>query len=290
MRQAGRAIPKSLLSLGIQKKPQRQEASSMTSKAQFLKLLRPGVVLTVTLGLGMGLAGCVRTGDFGRPEPSAFVTAVTDQVTRVKAFLDDDTSEFILTVSEQALRDAALHFRNGIGVNRPIKGEIGGETAYAERLRRAGFSHGPARLSEISAQLEADHGAFDRFEQAVREVVAADEARLTALASPLTSYSDRDRRNVRARVLENREIVRATFRDLKRRIQHYDYALERARIEAPEARVREPALRLNLLRERVESLRYELARQGYFSSDPLPELARPKTPAAEILPDPESSL
>ncbi len=202
-------------------------------------------------------------GDFGRPRTFSVLGHPLDAA----YWASDAThlgapSHFELTADETEMRASGYRLRVQAHTLTPVKFAYRAEAAYAANLTRQRYKFGPGRTARIADDLQADHAALSRFAVAARRVLAADRARAAALAEKNGFFSSGNKRNTRNRMRENFAFIEGTFIDLEQRLDAYQFAIDRTRLEAPGASPFAVEGSLNHLRDRAASLHYELS-QAY---------------------------
>lgn len=208
------------------------------------------------------LAGCAQKGDFGRPQESAFVDTLTEELNILfyeDAFVTGDIDgkgrytgpKFSLTPNEIELRDIALHFHQPMTSDNTRLFHSRTAAAYAENLTRKRHIYGPARTKTILAHIDADHKWLERFNKVAPKIKFADQKREHALRVKNLMLTNRDRIRTVSRIKENNQVIHKIFQDLQQRIINYEYAIERSRLETPDGDVEKVGTALSLFREKV---------------------------------------
>lgn len=208
------------------------------------------------------IVGCARKGDFGRPQESIFVDILGEELNGL--FYEDRYAtgdidgkgrytgpKFSLTPHEIELRDIALHFHQPLTKENSRLFHSRLAQDYAEDLTRKHRTYGPARVKYILAHIKADQKWLARFRKVAPKVRFADQKREHALRVKNMMLTARDRIRTVSRIKENNQVIYKVFQDLQRRLTNYQYAIERSRLETPNANVNELDTALALLRERV---------------------------------------
>ena len=213
----------------------------------------------VIFGVSLIATGCAMEGDFGRPHTS-IVSALTEPVRLVGDItnLPVDGTDFALTPDEERMREVAFRLRAQVHNLRPMRWTRFSEVAYAEALKDRGHNYGPSRLATINHELRADRQALNRFAEYARRVFSADQRRIDAVTTDRPFYTTADNRNARGRVRQNCTFIEKTFIDLAHRIETYEYAIDRARIETPDGSAEVVADTLADFRDQVIMLNSEL--------------------------------
>lgn len=221
---------------------------------------RVALLLSGALPLLLGACGFDPAGDFGRPRDLSVQSTVTEafrlaaQVTRNPVY----GSEFPMTPDEVKMRETAYRLRVQIQNLRPIRWVRYSEVSYADYLENGGYTYGASRLSLIHEELKADEQTLNRFGEFGRRVLTADQRRMDALIEDGPYYSRSDRRNARSRIMQNCAFIEGTFEAIAQRIEAYQYAIDRARIETPEISEAVVEGSLNRFRDNTVMLQTEL--------------------------------
>lgn len=206
-------------------------------------------------------------GDFGRPRTFSLLGHPLDAAYWASASTHITApSNFKLTADEIEMRETGYRLRVQAHSLTPVKLAYAPESAYAGNLTRGRYRFGPGRIARIANDLQADHEALSRFGAAARRVLGADRARAQALVEGAPYLSAGDRRSARNRMRKNFAFIEGTFIDLEQRLDAYQYAIDRTRIETPGASPFAIEGSLNHLRDRAASLHYELS-QSYEAAE-----------------------
>lgn len=222
---------------------------SRPSNGQRRRMPSGGGVLVPVALLAFVLSACVRpTGDFDRARPSVIhddlMPTVGDGAARLRG---DPVSNFNYTDDEKLLRD------RGWTLIRPpwTKDWIGGTKVelartrvlpetdgrvppdlYYHYLRSDKFKSSNARYDKIAADVSGDAKLVHPFCEVALRVKKADDERLRALRSrPVTS--EEAFAGAKARVWENRVMIKWVGQALRFRIIAYKKALDGLEIETP---------------------------------------------------------
>jgi hypothetical protein len=186
-------------------------------------------------------AGCVSTGDLGRPSASAvrahsplYQSAATEPLER----------SLPLTDLERELRDRAWAFVDPQNAGPPppwqvlltaLDGESGRDNrvGYGDALLRRPFASAGARYARLVEDIEADDVRFGPLLEVAHRIADADRARAGAIAV-FAAPAAEERRLGAARIDENRQLVLAVRRALLARAAAYRAALERLVVATPD--------------------------------------------------------
>ncbi len=198
--------------------------------------------------MGLGLAGCVETGDFGRPRMGAAQDALAVTGSISATLRDEPVSPFPFTDDEQELRQRAWRFlmpaherswfeRALAELTRtrvlPRSAHPADRTAY-HRALATGPARSPAsRYRRLSEDIQADDKLIEPFVRAAARVGAADAIRLRSLAY-VRDLVEGDVAAATARVAENRCLAAWVKAEWHERSASYRFALEHLLIEAPQ--------------------------------------------------------
>ena len=211
--------------------------------------IRRSLALAVVMTASLALSACVRpTGDFDRARPSVIhddlMPAVGENAARLRG---DPVSKFNYTNDEELLRD------RGWTLIRPpwTKDWIGGTMVELSRtrvlpetegrvppdlyliyLRSDKFRSSDARYDKIAADATGDAELVMPFCEVALRVQKADDERLRVLRNqPVTTQETYD--GAKARVWENRVMIKWVGQALRYRIIAYKKALKGLEIETP---------------------------------------------------------
>jgi len=211
--------------------------------------MRQGIGLAAAVILAAGLAACVRpTGDFDRARPSVIHDKVLptagDEAARLRG---DPVSKFNYTNDEKLMRN------RGWTLIRPpwTKDWIGGTMVELSRtrllpetegrvppdlyliyLRSDRFQSSDARYDKIAADATGDAELVMPFCVVALRVKKADDERLRILANK-TVTTEETYEGAKARVWENRVMIKWVGQALRYRITAYKKALDGLEIETP---------------------------------------------------------
>ncbi len=193
------------------------------------------------------LAGCARTGDFGRPAPSIWNDRILPFAGQVAAEARGEAvSWFMLTDDEQELRDRAWRFLMPAHEKAIFQKQVAelartrilprlvmhhDERAYLRPLR---WSRGqsPAPLfNRIAEDASADRILITPFVALARDVIRNDDARLQ-LMMQAGSLGEFQAHSATARIAENRCLIAWVHAQAIKRAADYRHALEQLAIEA----------------------------------------------------------
>jgi hypothetical protein len=200
--------------------------------------------------IALAAAGCVETGDFGRPKPSIWNDVVLPTTGSVSAQVRGEAiSSFTYTDDEKEMRDRAWRFLmpaherswfatilSNLARTRilpPSVNATGLETYH--RAVAGGPARSPAsRYRRLAEDAVADRKLIAPFAAVASRVMAADVVRLRALPHVgLLTHADAD--DAVARVAENRCLIDWVRYETHARLEQYRYALEHLFIEAPQS-------------------------------------------------------
>jgi hypothetical protein len=209
-----------------------------------------GWFIPIAVGsLGAVLAGCVETGDFGRPRAtlvSEYVLPFTGSV--AASIRGEPVSSSPFTDDENELRQRAWRFlapaherlwfeRQVAELTRtrilPASAHPADPTAYHDALLSEGARSPASRYRRASEDMHADDKLIGPFLRTAQRVAAADEVRLRSLAY-VRDLSAEQLEDALARVVENRCLLAWVRTEIAKRASSYRYALEHLLIEAPQ--------------------------------------------------------
>ncbi|WP_269581439.1 hypothetical protein [Roseibium sp. Sym1] len=223
--------------------------STAASIADSRQGMGQGIRIVSALLVAAGLAACVRpTGDFDRARPSVIhdklMPAAGDEAARLRG---DPVSKFNYTNDEKLMRN------RGWTLIRPpwTKDWIGGTMVELSRtrvlpevegrvppdlyliyLRSDKFQSSDARYDKIAADASGDAELVMPFCEVALRVKKADDERLRILQNkPVTTEETYD--GAKARVWENRVMIKWVGQALRYRIIAYKKALDGLEIETP---------------------------------------------------------
>jgi hypothetical protein len=198
---------------------------------------------------GLALAGCVATGDFGRPRPTLWNNLVAEPTGSIAARLrGEPVSAFVFTDDENELRDRAWRFLMPAHERAwfdkaiaelvrtrvlPATARPGDRTSYHRVLMRSGRRSPVSRYRRLAEDVAADAALIGPFLATAARVLASDEVRLRSLAY-VQDLAESQIRDAAARVGENRCLVGWVRLAVVDRIASYRYAVEHLVIEAPD--------------------------------------------------------
>lgn len=214
------------------------------------------------------LAGCVMTGDLGRPRPSFWNDVVLPTTGSLAARTrGEPVSLYVFTDDEEELRDRAWRFimpaherslveRSVVELVRtrvlPVVMMPHYKPSYYDALMGEAFRSPASRYHRIADDVSADARLIGPFAIVAKRVMAADRVRLRSLAF-VQDLAEGDAYDAAARVAENRCLIAWVRRETVQRIESYRYALEHLLIEAPqtESVVTERSLRKLVVHQRI---------------------------------------
>jgi hypothetical protein len=195
------------------------------------------------------LAGCVETGDFGRPRPSLWNDIVLPATGSLAAQARrEPVSHYAYTDDEDELRDRAWRFTMPaqerfwfesviIELVRtrilPVTVAPHDKASYYRALMHETFRSPASRYHRIAEDVGADARLIGPFATVAKRVLAADRVRLRSLAF-VQDLAEDDAYQAAARVAENRCVIAWVRRETAQRVESYRYALEHLLIEAPQ--------------------------------------------------------
>jgi hypothetical protein len=199
--------------------------------------------------LGLALAGCAETGDFGRPKSSLWNDVVLPATGSLAAEArGEPVSRYIHTDDEDELRHRAWRFImpaherswfEAIIANLvrtrvlPLELQPADRTAYHHALMGGPLRSPASRYRRLSEDAFADAKLIAPFAVIASRVIAADAARLRSLAH-VRDLDEAQIYHAVARVAENRCLIAWVRHETLVRLESYRYALEHLFIEAPQ--------------------------------------------------------
>jgi hypothetical protein len=199
--------------------------------------------------LSLILAGCVETGDFGRPKASLWNDVVLPATGSLAAReRGEPVSAYVLTDDEEELRDRAWRFVmpaherawfDGLVAELvrtrilPVSMHPDNPATYHAALLRGPFRSPASRYRRLSEDAVADTRLIGPFTATAARVIAADKARLRSLAY-VRDLTEEEVRHAAGRVAENRCLIAWVRQEIAERLESYRYALEHLFIEAPQ--------------------------------------------------------
>ena len=205
------------------------------------------VRLPLMIVLGLAMASCRTTGDFGRPRPSYFHDHFVPAIrSSVGDFTGIENSSFPLTAAEVELRARSVTIIENEGPSAAryfdqAGADYGFDEGTYQEDRRVAHSTGTPDLAEeryprpahiLLAAVTEDVNLLDAFAAVAREVYRTDKRRLKALRKggdvPASYVLD-----TTGRVQENRAIVENIILALHNRIDDYEIELRRSILAFP---------------------------------------------------------
>ncbi len=221
----------------------------------------------IGLLLVLALAGCARTGDFGRPRAGFDNDTVLPMAGTLSAWMRGQPASFYAhTEAEKELRARAWHFlmpedetsepffaRDNLIADRVLPARnvdtalyhrtlmggsaLDGWVNNTPRLRRLLNPHAfrslVSRYHRVRDDIAEDHQLIAPFEQAAQAVVQADTARHKAFGH-VSDVTEEQRAQAQARICENGALIARVHWEYFDRAAQYRYALEHLLIEGPE--------------------------------------------------------
>lgn len=199
--------------------------------------------------LGLCVAGCVETGDFGRIKRHSVWNEVLETTGSLAASArSEPVSHFDFTDDERVLRDRAWRFLvpahdravfdralADLAAKRILPPGLTGSdtTAYHRALLSDGAVSPASRYRRLSEDAEADARLIPAMAEVAERVLTADGVRLRAL-DYARDISPADAESAFARTAENRCLLAWVKAGLLRRIAAYRYALEHLVVATPQ--------------------------------------------------------
>jgi len=224
--------------------------------------LRSTAGILVSLLVALVAAGCVETGDFGRPKESVWNNLILPEAgIRAARERGELVSSLPFTDLEQELRDRSWRFlmpnqdrpwsdqalsnlaRSRI---RPASAHPSDPRLYYAALVGRPFASPASRFRQISDNADADLRLIDPFGAVAARVIATDRARLRSLPY-VRDLTQNQVAEASARVIENRCLVAWVRSELRERTDSYRYALEHAFVDMPQDEAAETERVVNAL-------------------------------------------
>ena len=199
--------------------------------------------------IALALAGCVETGDFGRPRPSLWNDVVLPTTGSLATQARrEPVSQYAYTDDENELRDRAWRFITPaqerfwfesviVELVRtrilPVTMAPHDKASYYRAVMHEAFRSPASRYHRIAEDVSADANLIGPFAALAKRVIAADRVRLRSLAF-VQDLAEDDAYQAAARVAENRCVIAWVRRETAQRVESYRYALEHLLIEAPQ--------------------------------------------------------
>ena len=209
---------------------------------------RAAAHLSSAILLSLSLAGCVETGDLGRPRRSLWNDQILPAAGAAAAQLrNEPVSRYVLTDDEDELRDRAWRFLMPAHERSRFERVIADlvrtrvlpphlqpadRTAYHRALMSESFRSPMSRYRRLGDDVQADVKLIAPFATRASRVLAADRVRLRSL-SYVRSVDEEQIHHALARVAENRCLIAWVREESLGRVVSYRYALEHLIIEAP---------------------------------------------------------
>ena len=214
------------------------------------------------------LTGCSRpTGDFGRAAPSFSHDHVGSNLGKLFALRrEENVSLFARTDEEIKLENVVwtivrpVHTKDWIsgtlveGRRTRIFPQINKKLDYRAYLfwhRIERFNSSEARWNRIIADIRADQGAIAPFYEQARVIYTIDSQRLKFLEET-EGLEPIYRKNTRARLLENEQLIDLALRSFQFRYKAYEFAITRMTLEFPSPRAQFAAEELGRYKQLIE--------------------------------------
>ncbi|QFT68591.1 hypothetical protein FIU93_17490 [Labrenzia sp. THAF35] len=225
------------------------EQSATASLAESGRRSGQGAIVVAAVLIAVSLAACTRpTGDFDRARPSVIhdrvMPAAGDEAARLRG---DPVSKFNYTNDEKLMRNRGWTLirppwtKDWIGgtmvelsrtrVLPEVEGRVPSDL-YLIYLRSDKFQSSDARYDKIAADASGDAELVMPFCEVALRVKAADDERLRVLQNKPVK-SEETYEGAKARVWENRVMIKWVGQALRYRIIAYKKALDGLEIETP---------------------------------------------------------
>lgn len=207
-------------------------------------------VAAIAVCLGSALAGCVQTGDFGRPRIGLWNDLVLEPTGSIAARVrGESVSSYVFTDDENELRDRAWRFLMPAHERAwfrkilaelvrtrilPASVRVQGHRAYHHALMEDGGPSPVSRYRRLSEDIVADAKLIGPFVGVAGRVLAADDVRLRSLAY-VQDLTEGQVRDAAARIAENRCVIAWVRLGVVERIASYRHSIEHLVIEAPQS-------------------------------------------------------
>jgi hypothetical protein len=237
--------------------------------------------LAVSAALAGLLAGCARTGDFGRPEPNLVNDALLPAAGAALAYVrDEPVSSFRLTDDEREMRDLAWgvvtpplarqrrdRLLAELRRTRILPAERArlDTTSYVRALLSERYRSSGARYARLEEDVWADARRVEPFFAAAARVAEGDRVRERAL-SRVPAVTPAEQADALARIEENGLMIAWTRESFDERLASYRYALDRLILATPDPAAVEVAAAIDALAATLASLRPLGAPDGVFKS------------------------
>ena len=205
--------------------------------------------VTLAIGCGVGLGGCVETGDFGRvKQRSVWNEAIAATGSVAALGRREPVSSLLLTDDEQILRDRAWRFlvpaHERAWFDRvlaelvatrilPAAASQPDRAAYHDALIGSAVASPAPLYRRLSEDIAADMRLLPVFAQTASRVLNADRIRLRVLGR-IEAPTPVEIAEAEARVTENRCLISWVIAAMDFRTASYTYALERLTIGSPQ--------------------------------------------------------